>query len=278
MKRSTEDFLNIIKRRKLFDIAEVVTPAVSAMSTRRFPFSSYRSGYGRAFARRGIFKRRLWSRRRLPSSPRMSYGAERKSVVLAIAGPTATIAPSAATTLNQNLSTGFVCVNFTQQGNGVSQRDGNIVKGVQLRVHFTCAVGANAETSDGQVRWMIVLDRSPNLQNFTIQYVLRDLDETSAETTSWNTMVSPHSYGRFSLLKEGTVTLSKISGPTPLRDVNVVLPLKGLITQYAGTANPMTTGYIVANGLYFICFGRMTGAGTLPTITNFNARYVFVDK
>jgi len=209
---------------------------------------------------------------------KQAFGAESKTVTLAVAGPTATIAVNGATVQNQNLSTGFCCCTFVQQGDGNHTRDGNVITGRHLGIRFSVQSGGNAETSDAEVRWMVVLDKSPNYGNTALSTILYDADQAGAYTCTFNSAVNPDNAKRFMIMRQGTVTVSKVSGPSPLIPVSISLPLYGLQTAFSGSANPMTYAYVQANGLYFICFGRMTGAGTLPTISNFLARYTFAEK
>lgn len=230
---------------------------------------------------KGVRKGRKWKGRKgLAGVPKINpvNRPELKSVTLGIAGPTATIAANSGTAQNQNLSTGFLCCNHVQQGDSNSTRDGNVVTGVHLGLRFTVQAGANTELSDAQVRWMVLLDKTPQAINVVLGAILNDYDQTGAGTTTFNSALNPDFQNRFMILRQGVLTVSKVSGPTPLQEVSCSLPLYKLQTGYAGTANPMTYAYMSHNALYFVCFGRMTGAGTLPTISNFLSRYTFTEK
>lgn len=205
-------------------------------------------------------------------------GPELKSVDVTVAGPTATIAASDATVQNQNLTTGYLICNLVQQGDSNQTRDGELITGKHLGLRFEVQVGGNAETSDALVRWLVVLDKNPNGSNPTLATVLRSYTEDGSTATTFNSGINPQGRNRFMIMAQNTVCVSKVSGPAPLVPVSVSLPLFGLQTRYAGSANPMTNSYIYNNAIYFICFGQMTGAGTLPTIRNFYTRYTFAEK
>lgn len=211
-------------------------------------------------------------------APVISVGAETKSTDVSVAGPTATIAFNSATVGNQNLSTGFLICNLCQQGDSKQTRDGNLVVGRHIGIRFQIRVGANAETSDAYVRYMVVLDRKPNGYNTTLGAILANVDEAGAVTNTFNSGFKPEQEGRYLQLAQNTVTVSKVSGPTPVHHVSLSIPLYKMQTLYYGSANPMTYAYIAANAVYFICFSQMTGAGTLPTIADFVSRYTFSDK
>lgn len=205
-------------------------------------------------------------------------GPEQKSVSILVLGPTATIGPAVNTVPNQNLSTGYLACNLVQDGNTRVTRDGDTIKGVHLGIRFNVVAGASAETSDAQLRWMVVLVRSPLSATQPLSTILEDWDEVGGTTTSFNSGVSPVNKDRVMILAQNSVVVSKVSGPTPIVPVSISLPLHGLLTKFNETANPMDYTNLVANGLFFICYSRMTGAGTLPTINNFLARYTFTEK
>lgn len=241
-------------------------------------YSTYYRKQGKRKFYGGIKKRRTPKNKGIASKNKIASAPEKKAVNIAVAGPTATIAVSSATVSNQNLSTGFIVCNLVRQGDGEAFRDGNVVTGTHLGLRFTIQSGANAETSDGEVRWLVVFDKNPNGANVTVGTILSDQDEDGTATTSFNSALNMAQPGRFMIMRQGGVTVSKISGPTPLQQVSISLPLYGLQTGFQGTADPMSISYIGANALYFIIYGRMTGAGTLPTISNFLCRYTFQEK
>jgi len=209
----------------------------------------------------------------------LAMGLETKDVTINLSAPVATIGCNSATVYNQNLSTGFLICNLVQQGNTNQNRDGNIVSGVHLGLRFQLQPGANTELSDAVVRYMVILDRSPN-SNIAVamQDILTDISETGATSTTYNSGINPRHRNRFMIMRQGTTELSKISGPQALINVSMSCPLYGLQTGYTGSANPMTAAYIYANALYFLIFSRMTGAGTLPVVNEFVCRYTFKEK
>jgi hypothetical protein len=205
-------------------------------------------------------------------------GPEVKSVTLSVAGPVATIAAAGATVQNQNLSTGYCALNHVQQGDTNQTRDGFIVTGKSLGIRFNVVSGANAETSDAWIRWLIVIDNTPNSSNSPLSQILEDYDQAGANTTTINSGINPQNRNRMFIMASGQGVVSKISGPTPCVTVSRLINLDNMQTAYTGSANPMTYAYMKSNTIYFIIMAQMTGAGTLPTINNFVARYYFTEK
>lgn len=205
-------------------------------------------------------------------------GPEKKFVDINVAGPTATIAANSATVTNPNLSTGFLFLNLCQSGDTVNSRDGNIVKMQFVSLDMDIAAGANTELSDAEVRVVVALLNSTVGANIVVGGVLSDMDEVGAATTTFNSGASPASQYGVRILRDVTSVISKVSGPAPLRHLRMFIPMNGTPVRYNGTANPMTYAQIVNSGVVMIAFGRMTGAGTLPTIANFHARYCFSEK
>lgn len=205
-------------------------------------------------------------------------GPERKTVDLSIVGPTATIAAAAGTASAQDLTTGFICLNLCQAGDTANSRDGNIVAMQSIAVSFTVQAGANTELSDAQVRSMVVVCSDWGGGNQVMSSLLGDISETGAATTTFASGVSPLGVVGCRVMRDIVTTVSKISGPSPSQHVQMIIPLKGLPVRYSGSANPMTIAYILNNAVFFIAFGRMTGAGTLPAIVNFKSRYIFTER
>lgn len=208
----------------------------------------------------------------------LAIGNETKDINISISGSTPTVGANAATVSNQNLTTGFVICNLVQQGNTPYMRDGNVIAGVHLGIRFQLQPGANTELSDSVVRWMVILDRSPNATAPTLGTILNDTSEAGVATTTFNSGLNQDHRERFLIMRQGNTELSKISGPQALTNVSISCPLYGLQTGYNGTANPMTSAQIYANAIYLVIVSRMTGAGTLPTINEFLSRYTFKEK
>lgn len=230
----------------------------------------------------GVTKRRrsnIWSRvgKKAVRNTFVSRGPEVKGVDLTITGPVATIAASSATTSAQDGSTGFVLCTLAQQGDAFYNRDGNIVKGrwLGIRADFTC--GGNTEASDAKIRCCVVLDTACNSANTTVGNALRSTSETGAQGTVFSSPINLFDYpGRFKLLHSTIGTVSKISGPA-IWHFNWASTLDNMQIGYTGTANPMTYAQCRANHIYFIVFAVMTGAGTLPTMSNYQHRFLFTE-
>lgn len=205
-------------------------------------------------------------------------GPEKKFVDLDVAGPTATIACAAGTVSAQTLATGYICCNLSRQTDTQNGRDGNIIKALFWELSMEIQSGANAETSDGQVRCICVVCQNWNAGNYPLSYVLEDRDEAGATTTTFNSQVNYVGQASARMLRDVTATVSKVSGPTPVQHVKMFIPLRGMLVRYQESTAPMTVAYILNNALFFICFGRMTGAGTLPTVANFHSRFCFQER
>lgn len=202
---------------------------------------------------------------------------EQKHVDISVVGPTATIACAGATVPNQNLSTGYLCCNLVQQGPSEVNRDGKIVIGKHLGLRFGLQCGANTETSDAVVRYMVVMVRQ-NISTMALSNWLSILTETGGTATTFNSGVYPTQMPAVTVMHQNQVTISKVSGPSPIHNVSISLPLKKLPTAYVLSSNPMTFADVGSNAIYFVIFSRMTGAGTLPVITDFICRYTFQDN
>lgn len=202
---------------------------------------------------------------------------EVKMVDLSIPAATATIAAAAGTTQNQDLSTGYLVCNYCQTGDTNVNRDGNMVAMKSVSVRFDVSAGGNTDTSDGAVRYLIVLDKECNGSNSAMSTILSNTDEAGAATTTFHSGISIINTQRFQVLREGEVQVSKVGGPATVHIKEYIKFPTGIPVRYDGTANPMTPGHIVKNAVYFIAFGHMTGAGNLPRISNFLARFRFID-
>lgn len=180
----------------------------------------------------------------------------------------------APTVAGAGLATGYSLVNGIQQGNGPSQRVGDkvVVKSVSVKINIQ-QDDAQDITDEGQVRMMLVYDKSPNGTAPGVADVIANLNSDGSYATAFNSGIKMSNKKRFVMLRDKIYNLG-ISGPGT-RAVKFFVK-KRMETIYSGTADPPAIAQVISGAIYLFifCSGGYTHN---PTLHDVNCRIRYYD-
>lgn len=174
-------------------------------------------------------------------------------------------------------------LNGVQVGAGFNTRVGSRIEMKNLHVRGFVNNKATSAVSFG--RMLIVYDRQPNGVVFVIADLLKSRDNVGTAATTGSSEINLDNRDRFIIVRNeqfyfppvtntaGVLTNGpSFPGQTERYDVNLFIPLAGLVTLYNGTSNPAVIGDI-NSGALFAVFVSQTVDNTWQAGLGFRLRY-----
>nr|WAE42732.1 MAG: capsid protein [Cressdnaviricota sp.] len=176
-----------------------------------------------------------------------------------------------------NIGTATVqALNLCQQGTGISQRVGNKIsmKSLKIRLQLQQTANTSPQTNNHN-RFLIVYDRQPNTTYPASNTILSSIGGNNVLANGiYTDSLNPNLMDRYTILMDemlvlpqwdtGAITATSNTTSTEHREfcIDRYINLKSLVTNYSGSASPMTLSLISTGALYVICYGSASINGT----------------
>lgn len=181
-------------------------------------------------------------------------------------------------------ATGIILLNGVQTGAGFFNRVGSRIEMKSLHVRGA-VVNTATTAATGVARLLIVYDRQPGGALPVITDILLNRDQAGATSITGAAEVNLDNRDRWIILRDtewyipsctntaGVLTNGpQFPGDDDEFDVNLFIPLKGLITHFNSTANPATIANIATGALYAVFVTNATDS-TWSIGANYRLRF-----